>query len=536
VTARRRRQATLFGETLLGGSPAKKSRRSKGECELRKVEIAENLSREAEARMTRESSALMSRIAIWRGDPIAFIADCFHETPDEQQAEVLRALPHYARIAVRSGNGCGKTWLATRAALWFFLVHPGAKVVVTAPTWRQVERVFWAELHAGVHRTLLPRWIEFSRTTAALRIRRSARLVPSESWFIIGLSSDAPENFQGFHGPHILFIIDEASGVADEVFDAMEGNRASGNARILVTGNPTRASGRFFDIFHDNDPGWRRFHFTGLKSRWVSPAWIDEKRRDWGESSDLYRVRVLGEFPRAGANALFSRDAVDAAFNTAPSNASEGSFRTRGTACPAQAEAFTFAGIDVARFGDDFTVLTVLRQEPDGSLVLQYLRRWHRLPLTALAQALVDALSKWSPRIVCVDDTGVGGGLTDLLKERNLRVRPVVFAAQAPENLLRSPARAVHGAPTACFANLKAALAWRLRSELEEGRFSVAPEVNREDRDRIAHQLLGITYRFTDSGRLLVEDAPGKSPDEAHSLMIALAALDRAPAPRIAIL
>jgi hypothetical protein len=484
--------------------------------------------RVARAGVTTGIFAAADRLAVWRRDPVAFIADHFGETPDDQQAEALRALPHHPRIAVRSGNGCGKTWLATRAALWFFLVHPGAKVVVTAPTWRQVERVFWAELHAGVHRTPLPQWVEFTRTSASLLVRRASKLAPSESWFIIGLSSDAPENFQGFHGRHILFIIDEASGVADEVFDAMEGNRASGNARLLVIGNPTRAGGRFYDIFSGDAGDWTRFHFTGFKSRWVARDWIDEKRRDWGESSDLFAVRVLGDFPRAGANTLFSRDAVDTAFLSLASDASE---KPPASGFPPPVS-FVFAGVDVARFGDDFTVLTVLRQEPDGKVILERLHRWHRLPLTALAEAVGGAMERWSPRAVCIDDTGVGGGLTDLLRSPRsgagcARIRPVIFAATPPENAL---------APSARFGNTKAALAWRLRDLLEEGAFAVSHAVSRDDRARIIRQLLGVTYRFTDSGRLLVEDAPGKSPDEAHSIMVALAALDRAPAPRIAIL
>ncbi|MHA2641759.1 MAG: terminase large subunit domain-containing protein [bacterium JZ-2024 1] len=464
-----------------------------------------------------------ARLAIWRHDPIAFIADGFREHPDAQQAQVLRALPHCSRIAVRSGNGCGKTWLATRSALWFFLMHPGAKVIVTAPTWRQVERVFWAELHAGVHRTQFPKWIEFSRTSAALRVRRSTRLVPSESWFIIGLSSDAPEHFHGFHGPHILFILDEASGVPDEVFDAMEGNRASGNARLLVIGNPTRTTGRFYEIFHHDRGTWTRFHFSGLLSQWVSRDWIAEKKAEWGESSDLYRVRVLGEFPCSRFNALFSRDALSFAINhPIPYPAPASSPDSRST--------FRFAGIDVARFGEDFSVLSLLQQTPDGTLFLLRMVRWSHLPLNVLAEVVSDELSHATPHIVCVDDTGVGGGLTDLLHARGFRVRPVLFSAHVPENLL------LRSRATAPFANLKSALAWRLRSLMENRLFRVTPEIADEDRARLIHQCLGMTYRLTDTGRLIAEDPPGKSPDELHSLLVALSALNRAPVPRFATL
>ena len=421
----------------------------------------------------------------YQRDPLSFLSRFLGERPDAQQSAVLRALPRCGRLAIRSGNGCGKTWLATRAGLWFLLTRPHARVLVTAPTWRQVERVFFAELHGALRRFRLRHLLEVQRTL--IRVKRAGR--PAPDWFLMGLSSDAPENFQGFHARHLLFVLDEASGIPDSVFEAMEGNRATGEARMLVLGNPLRTSGRFYEIFAHALPGWCRFHFSCLRSRWVSRAWIEEKRAEWGEDSDLYRIRVLGEFPGGTGTAILRTPLP-------PGDPPSGAL---------------YGGLDVARFGDR-SALCLLRT--DGVRYhVEALLVWRGLPLPRLAEEVRRACSE--VRALAVDAGGVGAGMLDLLED--LPVRGVYFGGKAEEFL----------DPEGQFANRKSALLAFLQRLLRRGLLTHSlPE---ERRRELEADLRG--YRWLWEARLRAQD-PVRSPDLGDALLLALYA-ERTGFPRI---
>src|SRR5204863_476872 len=130
-------------------------------------------------------------------------------------------------------------------------------------------------------------------------------------WLALGLSTDRPERFQGHHAEHLLLVVDEASGVEEEIYEAAAGFLTSPGARLLLIGNPTRTSGEFFQAFHAARSFYSTIRisafdtpaFTGERlpadvvRRLVSRRWVEDHTRKWGERSPLYQVRIDAEFP-----------------------------------------------------------------------------------------------------------------------------------------------------------------------------------------------------------------------------------------------
>lgn len=243
----------------------------------------------------------------WYFNPIKFCIDCFGEEPDALQKEMFEAVAKYNRVAVRSGNGPGKSWSMAKLGLWFFFTRPYSDVITTAPTWDQVQRVIWKEIRANMAKSeLLKSFVDLlPRDPTMFMIQEDG--TKNDDWAMFGRSSTQKENMQGYHAKHLMFIIDEASGVDDEIFEAIEGSQTeagANKAKIVMIGNPTRTEGYFFEAFHSKSGLWKTIHFDCRLSPRVSKEWIEQKKEEYGEESPFYKVRVLGEFPLGGDNAL----------------------------------------------------------------------------------------------------------------------------------------------------------------------------------------------------------------------------------------
>ena len=252
----------------------------------------------------------------------------------------------HPRVAVRSCHAAGKTFLAATLVAWFCYTRPGAIALTTASTQRQVRYVLWRTLHGLLNRAPI-------KLGGALH---DTELRLGDQWFALGLSTDQPDRFQGFHAPRVFVVIDEPGAIPEPVFAAIEGVLASGHTRLLMIGNPTQPRGPFFDAFHGQN-GFRAFRISAFdtpnlidgpsateapRPELVSRDWVETRRQLGGESSDLYRSRVLAEFPTAGADQLFPLSLIDTAI-------------VEPIPGPAQRHAL---GVDVARFGSDATALT----------------------------------------------------------------------------------------------------------------------------------------------------------------------------------
>ncbi len=430
----------------------------------------------------------------WKKDPVKFVTDELGAEPWGKQKEILEAVRDHTRVAVRSCNGSGKTYIAAHAVLWWLKCFPDSLVITTAPTEHQVRDVLWREIRRVYHRR--------EQFIGGKLLRTSLEL--DDKHYAQGLSTDTPERFQGFHEGHILFVVDEASGVREGIFEAIEGSMTSENSRMLLLGNPTALSGYFYEAFHRRRSLWRTIHISALetpnvkegeivKPSLVTEQWVKDAKVNWGEDSPMYQIRVLGEFPSESEDTLISLKIIESAVEA------------KDQVIEPQDGKPVELGVDVARFGSDRTVICARR----GDRVIE-MQSYTKKNTMETAGLVNDFVERHSPSCVRVDAIGVGAGVVDRLKELGVPGVKGINVAQRATN----PEH---------FANLKAELYDGLRERFQQGRIRIPGD------QKLISELASIRYSFTSSGQTRLEDKDelrGRgqpSPDLADALMLAFA-------------
>lgn len=189
-------------------------------------------------------------------------------------------------------NSTVLSWLI----LWFLTCFKDAQIPCTAPSSEQMHDVLWKELAKWI--SLMPEGLreKFEWQSGYIRVVESP-----ETWFARAKTArkEAPEALAGVHGDHVMFVVDEASGVPDQIFNTAEGALTSGNVFFLMISNPTRLIGYFYDSHHSDKASWQTMNFSSKDSPIVDRKFTDRITEKHGEGSDEYSIRVLGEFPRA---------------------------------------------------------------------------------------------------------------------------------------------------------------------------------------------------------------------------------------------
>ena len=370
--------------------------------------------------------------------------------------------------------------------------HPDAIVITTAPTAHQVRNILWREIRRAHHQN--------PGVIGGTLLRTSLDL--GDKHYAQGLSTDTPERFQGFHEGHILFVVDEASGVREGIFEAIEGSMTSAGAKVLLLGNPTSLKGTFYDAFHKRRGLWKTLQISAfdtpnlvnnevVQPSLVTPKWVADSEKNWGKESYLYQVRVLGEFPTESEDTLIPLKMVELAAN------SESEIESSKSGIE--------IGVDVARFGSDRTAICV-RQ---GSEILS-LESFHRQDTMGTTGRVANLSRQYSPSAIRVDEIGIGAGVVDRLKEMEIsHVEGVNVARRANKREQ--------------FANLRAELYDGLRDRFVSRRIQIP-----NDSDLIS-QLASVKYSFTSSGQMKIEGKDElrsrgeRSPDLADAVMLAFA-------------
>ena len=172
-------------------------------------------------------------IPMWQEDPVIFFREVLRFEPDKWQAEAARDLAHHPRVSIKSGQGVGKTGLEAALFLWFLTCFPYPRIVATAPTKQQLHDVLWSEISKWMSRSpLLTLLLKWTKTYVYMKGNE-------KRWFGVARTATKPENMQGFHEDNMLFIVDEASGVAEPIMEAILGTLSGGNNKLLLCGNPT---------------------------------------------------------------------------------------------------------------------------------------------------------------------------------------------------------------------------------------------------------------------------------------------------------
>lgn len=302
--------------------------------------LASRLAREARRAADELAPPLTDsdRLRAYRDDPVGFARDVLRIDPWSRQEEILRSILQSKRVAVVSGHKTGKSTALAILALWFYCVHPSARVVVMAATERQVKGIIWREIRRLV-RVAREQGVPIPGSDRIALSPAAGLTDPSDLSEIRGYTAKEAEGAAGTSGGWILYLVDEATGVGETIFEAIEGNRAGGNAWIYLISNPTRAEGTFYEAFHSRnrsavgERGYLALHVDSRESpnvtgewrtlqEWdpaigawaprttpipglADPGWVEEKRDDWGEESAMFKVRVAGLFVVAEAAKVF---------------------------------------------------------------------------------------------------------------------------------------------------------------------------------------------------------------------------------------
>lgn len=434
-------------------------------------------------------------ILLYYNDPVGFTRNILGVEPDPWQAEVMTAVAKGARrISVRAGHGVGKSAFCAWLSIWHMVTRYPQKTVMTAPTAGQLFDALFAEIKFWINRLPAPIRDLFDMTSDKVTLKSA----PEASFLSARTSSaDRPEALAGIHSEHVLLIGDEASAIPEPVFESAAGSMSGHSACTILIGNPTRNTGLFFRTHHELSSEWRTFHVSCLSSSRVAKDFVEQIRTTYGPESNAFRVRVLGEFALRDDDTLIAAELVDSAMS-------------RDIALNEQ-EPLVY-GVDVARFGDDRSVLCKRR----GNVVMP-MHTWQGLDLMQLTGAIVNEAKLDKPAEVCVDSIGLGSGVADRLRE--------VFA----EMKLAIAVRDVNVSES----NAMNPQAYKLRDELwlsvkewlnqRAGRLPVDQELRAE--------LVGPTYSFMSNGRVRVEPKADmkkrglRSPDKADALALTFASI-----------
>ena len=380
---------------------------------------------------------LLQDLARLAYDPLGFVLWAFpwgepgelHKKhgPEDWQRDILVQLQQglitaeaAIKLAVTSGHGVGKSALVAWITWWAFSTFPGTRGVITANTENQLKTKTWVEI-AKWHRLFIAK--QFFKCTATALF--SVDEEQSREWRIdiVPWSERNVEAFAGLHnqGKRILILFDEASAIPDLIWETTEGATTDSDTEIIWAcfGNPTKNTGRFRECF----PGGRfesRWYTREVDSRSVSftdKRQIAEWITDYGLDSDFIKVRVLGQFPLLDGESFIPLELA----------------REAALRIPSFQDNFpVILGVDVARFGDDFSVIYP-RQGRDATSRPPQI--FSGLDTVQLASRVIQAMNQYNAVACCVDGTGVGGGVVDQLRARGVNVYEVQFGAK-PDGLM----------------------------------------------------------------------------------------------------
>ena len=456
------------------------------------------------------------RFREWREDWNKFLADAFGVTLDDEQKAIITAIQHGRRVSVASGTARGKDFVAACAAICFLYLTPrwnkqgelvkNTKVALTAPTDRQVKNIMMPEISRLYYRAK-KRGVFLPGRLTSYDIRTD-----NSEWFLTGFKADENnhESWSGFHAVNTMFVVTEASGIADDTFTAIEGN-LQGNSRILLVFNPNRTVG--YAAKSQRQPErWQTFRLNSLTAPnvvrrenvipgQVDYEWVKDKVDNWCEPidesevteeeddfrfderwhrpSDAFRIKVLGKFPKAAEDILIPQQWVEAA-------------QQRWRKFRLGAKAHCRLGVDVAGMGRDESVLCPRygNYVPKFDVHQSAGKADHMHVAGMHTPYLYDKKAK-----AFIDTIGEGAGVYSRLQELGYKN---VYSCKYSEG-----ARGLHDITNQYeFVNMRAYCYWSLRDWLnpKNGFGAALPPC-----DKLMEEATETHWRFTSDGRILIE-------------------------------
>lgn len=441
-----------------------------------------------------------------------FITDVLGATMWSKQHDMVRATfgpKKYTLVA--SCTGAGKTKTAADIGLAWLCGAPQRGVITTAPTIRQIRDLLWAEVRSSYKRAA-----ERGNPLGGSLLPKAPHLsMPLDKWEMLGFASRDEAAFQGYHYPGgTLVILDEAVGVEDRAFDALDRTLTGEHDRMLCICNPTTPAGRFYEWWGQESPDVEKITISAfdipnvIKHRAVirgltSHITVEKNRAKWGEDSPMWIAGVLGQFPQAGANVLVPLGWAQAAVE-------------RWKSVEVMPSGPVEAGVDLARFGADATVVAPVWFGKALDFVGK-LNKTTKHDMMEVTGFIMAHIREHGMKFVRVDGDAMGGGVVDRLAELGQPVVEMRGGRRASD-----PQR---------FVNARSEWLWNVRCRLDPSS-TMPPLAIPPDEDLIS-QMTSMRFGLDSQGRIVVESkddwkkrrgrADKPSPDELDALAYALA-------------
>lgn len=411
-----------------------------------------------------------------------------------------RNLVRKKKLSIRSGHGAHKTAFAAITVIWFLICYHPCKVPCTAPTSHQLEDVLWPEIVKWLrrlreHEPPLASLLEWTKS------RVFTKEAPEEGFAVPRTArAENPEALQGFHSDHLIFIVDEAAGVPEPIFEVAQGALLGGDTFLLMIGNPSRNTGFFYDSHHKSRAHFATMHIDVEQVEGAAKDEIARMAKKYGRDSNFFRVRVKGQFPKAEPDQLIPLYLCEEA-------------QARWTKIERYGPVVW--GVDVAGLGTDRSILI----KRDQVKVLEPHKERRSLEPMQVAGWIK---GEWDlterdqrPMAICVDAIGIGSGVASRLGEMGLPVVAVIVS-ESPSNKRE-------------YWRLRDELYWKVRDWLVERKCALHPD----DEDVVGELTIFKWLPPTSDGLIRIErkDEVRKrlktesSPDVAEALMVSFVAI-----------
>lgn len=463
----------------------------------------------------------------WINDWNKFVHEVLGANLDKDQQAIIESVQFNPRTTVASGTARGKDFVTACAAICFLYLTPrwnakkelvaNTKVALTAPTDRQVKNIMMPEI-SRLYNAAKRRGVHLPGRLNVYDIR-----MEDPEWFLTGFKADEHQHeaWSGFHAVNTMFAITEASGISDDTFGAIEGN-LQGNSRILLVFNPNTTVG--YAAKSQKGERWSKFRLSSLTApnvvekrqvipgqvdygwvidkiqNWCSPIRIDEIREEeddfefegvWYRPTDIFRIKVLGKFPKVGQDTLIPEQWIEAAeerwkeyFQTHPSDYFEDPL---------------ILGSDIAGMGRDSSVdchrygnIILKFYEADSAGVANHMES---------AGRIAHELSRSPDFIASIDTIGEGAGVYSRLDELGyedqiINCKYSHAAKDENENTLKDITGIYE------FANMRAYLFWAVRDWLDPKNKTGAML---PPNSKLKEEATEIKWKFQSNGSVIIE-------------------------------
>lgn len=347
------------------------------------------------------------------GNILRFSTEIFKFTPSKQQEDLMRLVQYetYAPlenikkgIFISSGQGTGKTAATCICAVWRCLQVRNSMVLVTAPTARQVQDVWIGELRRRLSETTYDFSSKFD-----VQIKK-VTIEGVEGWGIRTATGNKEENVQGYHENNMTLIVEEASGIPRKIWRPLKGTMTQPNNLLIAIGNPNDRNTEFFDGFYKDAHLYHTRFWNAEDSPNVDKTHIQRMEAEYGRDSDVFRVRVLGQFPLEAPNIVIRYEDLLYAMRH---NTFANCFLTTQ---PREERSTKQIGIDFARFGSDESV--VCARFNSAMVALRFFSKKEPSDVVSFAFQLQKELG-WSDEetIYVADAGGMGQGVMHIFYE-----------------------------------------------------------------------------------------------------------------------